>query len=164
MEKQYYTIENLDHGWLERFMDMYNACSEDKHIVLYINSYGWELPVKDLMLHIINWEPDRFTMIGYRLASFWRTLFYMARCKRYILNHNALALLHSWSMDINYMGWWRVRWERNQVEKEIYDKYYQEEAPSFLTEDEKTKYNQWLDVYLDSNRMLSIIPECTILQ
>lgn len=149
----FYLLKEFSNDWVTELMEKVNSLGEWEKFIVYIDTDGGDITAKDMYLSVMNLLPN-VEVVWVTLFSAWFTLFDELKCKKSFLN-SSYAMLHheAWSVDIWFNWVPRGEYEKykfNQKNKSIQKEY------SWMTDEERKKYTEWYDVYLDRKRLLQI--------
>lgn len=146
----------------DNIWDILDQLNSDTELEIHNNSQWWNVNlfniVRTTLDNLLKKEDIKITMYWYTMASAWFDLFYYFKGER-ILAEDAEAFLHKAAMQFPVFkdgnGDLRIRcteWISNKRVKSMTQRDY-----NFLTEEELKRFEDWLDVHLNRNRLEEII-------
>lgn len=149
----HYLLKEFSNDWVIELLDKVNSLKEWEKLIVYIDSDGWDITAKDIYVNVINSLPDA-EVVWVILFSAGFSLFDEVKCPKSFVD-SSYAMIHheAWSVDIWFN--WVPRWDYDKYKFNHKNKSLQKEY-SWMTDEEKRKYTEWYDVYLDRKRLLEI--------
>jgi hypothetical protein len=151
--------QSFDKEMLEKIFDAYN--SQHKNIHIYLSSDGGSAWILDLMVEIINIDPDRFTLTGYNELSSSAFEFYIkAKCSKELLP-GTIGMYHQSTREIHINDKGKPAYNSDAAflkrKKNIFWPTLMEFIDKCeLTKKEKNKIKKGDDVYFQYNRFKEI--------
>ena len=123
----------------------------DEEWQIYINSDWWDVWVTDALIYRLE-KYTNITLIWVWLCSSAFDLFYNFKWKKE-LRVNAKWMVHSDAVELDvFMYKWIVKVRTHKFNRKILSEL--EANPyDFLTEEEKTEFIEWEDIYLNYERL-----------
>lgn len=160
---KYFQIDGkIDEAMLNKFIDFCNQY-ETEECTIIVNSGGGKSTISTVMLHIINLNKQRFTLVSAGVYSAAFYIFYFAKCKRKIVI-GSLGMIHKEYIDdvyinSNYKAIYPT--DKCQIKnlKSIDDSW----VYTFLTKKEAKQYKNSEDIYCTFERMTEIFPDVEVI-
>lgn len=148
-----------------RLLEFINDLDTDVPVTIFLQSDGGECEVARMLLHVLNQQPDRFTLIAGSISSSAFYLFYHARCKRMMLRH-CIGMFHYGYQDVEMNDQARPASPaakallNNALSYELEGK---EMSEKFMNETERRCFERGEEVFFIFTRMKEIFPDIEVI-
>ena len=150
-----FTEETMDR--LVLFYNLFDLNGNDKALI-YLNSRGGDYPAMEAMLDLINKHGKITTLAGYgTLASSGFELFFMAKCKKYLIG-GCVGMYHQSSISVIMNENWKPDYKEDEAKAE-YMKTFMKIATIQIcdklnfTREEKSEIKKGNQVWFQPSRM-----------
>jgi len=149
----FYLIKEFSNDWVIELLEKVNSLKEWEKFIVYIDSGWWDITAKDIYVNVINSLSD-VEVVWVTLFSAWFSLFDEVKCKKSFVD-SSYAMIHheAWSIDIWFN--WVPRWDYEKYKFRHKNETKQKEY-LWMNDEEKKKYTEWYDVYIDRKRLQEI--------
>lgn len=160
---KYFQLEGIiKEDLLNNFMNFWNTNHEDD-LTVVINSGGGKSTLMSVILHIINANHDKFTLISAGCYSAAFELFYFAKCKKSII-YGSIGMCHKeYLNDISINADNKPVYRTDECQIKNLDCFQDQWILKILNEKEKRRYKKSDDVYFTFKRMTEIFPAVPVI-
>lgn len=149
-----YIMWEINGDTLTEFTWFVNTTDEKDSLEIILDSTGWEVITSQVIIDMIN-SDERFKWIKIMKAESAAFDIMMEVNIPITIFKGSFWMVHKWSWSIPVKDWWDIQGE---FAKFAYAQQLSESMDtSFLLRPEREIFNEWRNVYLDSDRLKEII-------